>query len=195
MSQRHIPNILTFLRIGLIPIFIYLLFAHVPHGKLLALAVFVIASITDAYDGRIARKYGFVTKLGIFLDPLADKFLVLSAFICFWFFGEVKLWMLLLIGFRDILVTGLRMIMQYKGLTMITSKVGKLKTILQISVIIVILLFFVMKSYNLTELIWLFQSYPIIYSLMVATTLVTAYTGFHYFYFNFKTLKMLFMSK
>ena len=135
MKYKWIPNLLTSSRILLVPVFLYFLFSDFIHSKLLALIFFVIAAITDAYDGKIARKHNIVTKFGIFFDPLADKFLVLSAFYAFMFIPilstTVKLWMIILISFRDILVTLLRTIMQYKGITMMTSKFGKLKTTLQ----------------------------------------------------------------
>ena len=93
---------------------------------------FISAAITDAYDGKIARKHNIITKFGIFFDPLADKFLVLSAFYAFMFLPAlsttVKLWMIILISFRDILVNLLRMIIQFKCVTMITSNFGKIKT-------------------------------------------------------------------
>ncbi len=195
MGKKHLPNLLTTARILLTPLFLYFLFSGIEHGKIYALIVFIIASVTDAYDGKIARKYDLVTKLGVFLDPLADKFLVLSAFVSFWIFDEVKLWMLLLIAFRDVFVTILRMIMQYKGVTMITSKAAKLKTTLQMIVIYVILLYYVVLSYNFTDIVQLVMQYHIIYILMVITTLVTAYTGFHYFMYNYRTLKLLFQKK
>ena len=136
MNYKWLPNLLTSSRILLVPLFLYFLFSDFSHGKLLALIVFMIASITDALDGKIARKHDAVSKFGIFFDPLADKFLVLSAFYSFMFIGDlsttVKLWMIILISFRDVLVTFIRTIMQYKGVTMTTSKLGKLKTALQI---------------------------------------------------------------
>jgi len=187
--------LLTVGRILLTPLFLYFLFSGISHGKTLALIVFIIASITDAFDGRIARKYGVVTKVGVFLDPLADKFLVLSAFVSFWIFGEIKLWMLLLIAFRDVVVTVLRMIMQMKGFTMKTSRAGKLKTTLQMIVIHLILIYFVLNSYHWVQISHYFTEYHIIYILMIFTTAVTAYTGFHYFLHNYNILKLLFVRK
>ncbi|NOZ09020.1 MAG: CDP-diacylglycerol--glycerol-3-phosphate 3-phosphatidyltransferase [FCB group bacterium] len=195
MGKRHLPNLLTVGRILLTPLFLYFLFSGISHGKTLALIVFIIASITDAFDGRIARKYGVVTKVGVFLDPLADKFLVLSAFVSFWIFGEIKLWMLLLIAFRDVVVTVLRMIMQMKGFTMKTSRAGKLKTTLQMIVIHLILIYFVLNSYHWVQISHYFTEYHIIYILMIFTTAVTAYTGFHYFLHNYNILKLLFVRK
>ena len=189
---------LTSSRIFLVPVFLYFLFSDFSHGKLLALIFFVIAAITDAYDGKIARKHNIVTKFGIFFDPLADKFLVLSAFYAFMFISDldttIKLWMIILISFRDILVTLLRTIMQYKGITMITSKLGKIKTALQLITIHLILIFLIFKSYSVAIPSDLFYNESL-YFLMVITTIITFYTGVHYFYHNYKTLGSLIFKK
>ena len=194
MKYKWIPNFLTSSRIFLVPVFLFFLFSDFSHGKLLALIFFVIAAITDAYDGKIARKHNIVTKFGIFFDPLADKFLVLSAFYAFMFISDldttIKLWMIILISFRDILVTMLRTIMQYKGLTMITSKLGKLKTILQLATIQLILISLILQSYSIV-----IPVYNTLYILMVITTITTFYTGVHYFFYNYKTLGSLFFKK
>ena len=198
MKYKWIPNLLTSSRILLVPVFLYFLFSDFSHGKLLALIFFVIAAITDAYDGKIARKHNIVTKFGIFLDPLADKFLVLSAFYAFMFISDldttIKLWMIILISFRDILVTLLRTIMQYKGITMITSKLGKIKTALQLITIHLILIFLIFKSYSVAIPSDLFYNESL-YFLMVITTIITFYTGVHYFYHNYKTLGSLIFKK
>ena len=198
MSYKWIPNLLTSSRILLVPVFLYCLFSDFSHGKLLALIVFITASITDAFDGKIARKHNTVSKFGIYFDPFADKFLVLSAFFSFMFIPilstTVKLWMIILISFRDILVTLLRTIMQYKGITMITSKFGKLKTTLQLITIHLILVFLILKSYSVAILSDLLY-YELIYFLMVITTIITFYTGVHYFYHNYKTLGSLIFKK
>ena len=198
MKYKWVPNLLTSSRIFLVPVFLYFLFSDFSHGKLLALIFFLIAAITDAYDGKIARKHNIVTKFGIFLDPLADKFLILSAFYAFMFFPilstTVKLWMIILISFRDILVTLIRTIMQYKGITMITSKLGKIKTIFQLVTIQLILIFLILKSYSVVIPSDLFYNESL-YFLMVITTLITFYTGVHYFYHNYKTLGSLIFNK
>ena len=200
IKKKYIPNILTSSRILLTPVFLYFLFSDFTHSKLIALVIFMVASITDAFDGFYARKHNLVSKFGTFFDPLADKFLVLSAFYGFMFVpilsSEVKLWMIILISFRDIVVTLLRMIMEYKGITMVTSKVSKMKTALQLSTIIFILIYLILFSYNISywqlfseRFISIFdESFSMIYSCMIATTLVTFYTGLHYCYYNYKTL-------
>ena len=198
MKYKWIPNFLTSTRILLVPVFLYCLFTDFSHGKLLALIVFISAAITDAYDGKIARKYNIESKFGVFFDPLADKLLVLSAFYGFMFLPvlstTVKLWMIILISFRDILVTLMRTLMQYKGVTMITSKAGKLKTFLQITTINFILIYLILKSYKVDIPTDILQ-YNSLYFLMVITTLITFYTGVHYVYHNYKTLGNLFFNK
>ena len=198
MKYKWIPNFLTSTRILLVPVFLYCLFTDFSHGKLLALIVFISAAITDAYDGKIARKYDIESKFGVFFDPLADKLLVLSAFYGFMFLPvlstTVKLWMIILISFRDILVTLMRTLMQYKGVTMITSKAGKLKTFLQIITINFILIYLILKSYKVDIPPDILQ-YNSLYFLMVITTLITFYTGVHYVYHNYKTLGNLFFNK
>ena len=198
MKYKWIPNFLTSTRILLVPVFLYCLFADFSHGKLLALIVFLSAAITDAYDGKIARKYDIESKFGVFFDPLADKLLVLSAFYGFMFLPvlstTVKLWMIILISFRDILVTLMRTLMQYKGVTMITSKAGKLKTFLQITTINFILIYLILQSYKVDIPSDILQ-YNSLYFLMVITTMITFYTGVHYVYHNYKTLGNLFFNK
>jgi len=198
MKYKWIPNFLTSTRILLVPVFLYCLFTDFSHGKLLALIVFLSAAITDAYDGKIARKYDIESKFGVFFDPLADKLLVLSAFYGFMFLPvlstTVKLWMIILISFRDILVTLMRTLMQYKGVTMITSKAGKLKTFLQITTINFILIYLILKSYKVDIPSDILQ-YNSLHFLMVITTLITFYTGVHYVYHNYKTLGNLFFNK
>ena len=113
-----LPNLLTLFRIFLTPVFIVCLFEDFNGAQLWALIIFIIASITDAYDGYYARKNDMVTDTGRFLDPLADKILVSSAFISFAIMGLIDFWMVGLIIFRDLFVTALRLIMTSNGFTM-----------------------------------------------------------------------------
>ncbi len=195
ISKKYIPNIITSIRIILTPIFVYFILGDIAHGKLIAGVIFFIASLSDAIDGKIARKFGVVTKFGIYFDPLADKFLVLSTLISFVIIGDVKLWMVLLISCRDILITILRSIMQFKGITMVTSKLGKLKTLMQIISISLILFYLILKSYNLNSLTVIYIEYSIINTIMLITTIITVYTGIHYFYTNHKSLRLLLFKK
>ena len=183
--RKHIPNLLSLSRVLLTPVFLYfLLFSSHGHAKFISAIIFTFASITDAFDGKIARKYGVETRFGKFLDPLADKILILSALISFVNIGYVKIWMFLLIFFRDVLITMLRYFMQYKGLTMNTSNFGKVKTVFQIIAINIILFYLINKSYHISIVINFFVEYPVIDFVMFITTFVTVLTGFHYFYKN-----------
>ena len=195
IKKKYIPNILTSIRILLTPIFVYFLLSDILHGKLIAAIIFFLASLSDALDGKLARKYGVVTKFGIFFDPLADKLLVISTLVSFVIIGDVKLWMVLLISCRDIVITTLRSVMQYKGITLVTSKGGKIKTSVQIIAISMILLYLIFKSYHLTAITVIFIKYSIINVIMFITTVITVYTGIHYFYTNHRTLRLFFLKK
>ncbi len=183
----NIPNVLTIFRILLTPLFIICLFSNYPYARLWALIIFIVASVTDAFDGYYARKYNQVTRHGQFLDPLADKILVSSAFISFALMKLVPFWMVALIVFRDLFVTGLRWAMESKGLTMITSKIAKAKTTTQISVIIFILLFLGVQIFSyswLKEAINFIIENRIIYYFTLIATIFTVWTGISYLYKN-----------
>ena len=149
--------------------------------------IFIIASITDAFDGYYARKYNQVTPEGKFLDPLADKILVSSAFISFAILGEIEFWMVGLIIFRDLFVTGLRMIIESKGKSMITSNIAKVKTASQMFIIMFILSFLGFKGFSVSWTLPIFdfiKNYHLIYNFSLIVTLFTAITGFTYLYSN-----------
>lgn len=132
----NVSNKLTILRILLIPVMIVLMYLPTPGCRYAALAVFCIASMTDFLDGYLARKNGWITDFGKFLDPLADKFLVLSALAVFCESHLVPAWFLLIILFRELSVDGLRLIAVTKGKVIAASKLGKIKTVSQILLII-----------------------------------------------------------
>ena len=181
------PNILSLIRIILTPLFIILLFADFKMAKVFALLVFAIAAITDAYDGYLARKYNQITPEGKFLDPLADKILVLSAFISFAFINIIDFWMVGLIIFRDLFVTGLRFIMSSRGFEFVTSKLSKYKTAFQLTIIILTLIFISIEGLDINVFIptiVLIKEYKIIYILTAFTAIFTAYTGILYVFAN-----------
>ena len=187
-----LPNILTFFRILITPVFIICLFDDFPGAHLWALFLFIIASITDAYDGYYARKNNMVTDTGKFLDPLADKILVSSAFISFAIMGLIDFWMVALILFRDLFVTGLRIIMTRNGFTMMTSRSAKSKTGVQLGIIIFTLFFLSLKGLGwvLSNEIHLFIiEYELIYYLTAIAVVFTLYTGFSYALDNQKAIK------
>jgi len=183
----NLPNLLTILRILLTPVFIIFLFYEHPYAQLWALLVFIVASVTDAFDGYYARKHNLVTESGRFLDPLADKILVTSAFISFAYMGIIEYWMVVLIVFRDLFVTGLRMAMSHKGFSLLTSKIAKAKTGTQIGIIIFILLFLGTRNIHLDmvrTVLQFFRQYHFVYYLTLFVTLFTLYTGLTYIYDN-----------
>lgn len=188
----NVPNVLTIFRILLTPLFIICLFYPNQYARLWALVIFIVASVTDAFDGHYARKYNQVTRHGKFLDPLADKILVSSAFISFAVMGLVPFWMVTLIIFRDLFVTGLRMVMESQGFTMITSRIAKVKTGAQITVIIFILAFLGFQIFSfdwLTAIYSFIIEYRIVYVLTLLATVFTVYTGLSYLYRNRKVIK------
>ena len=124
----NLPNKLTLLRIILIPIFMVVLYWGFPGATYVALAIFIIASLTDLLDGKIARKYNLVTDFGKFADPLADKMLVTAAMLWFVEIGQMPAWMLLIVICREFAVSGLRMIASDKGRVIAAGWSGKVKT-------------------------------------------------------------------
>ena len=192
---KFIPNLLTIFRIILVPFFVYFLMSDFYGSKLYAIIIFSVASISDLLDGKIARKYGIITKFGTFMDPLADKILVASAFLSFVLFGYITLWMLIIIVFRDVIVTLLRMLMEHNGMTMVTSNIGKLKTVIQMLSINLILFYLIIISYDIDIIVDFFDEFSIIYFFMIITTFITLFTGFDYFYKNHKSIKMIILKR
>lgn len=144
----NIPNILTMTRIAAIPLLAGLLMSPSQPAGFWAAAVFALASITDWLDGYLARRMGIVTVFGKFLDPIADKLIVMAALIMILPFNRVPAWMVLVILGREIIITGLRGIASSEGIIIQASDLGKFKTIFQIVAIIGLLLHY---NYN-----WLF---------------------------------------
>ena len=137
-----LPNQLTVLRIALTPAFIvFLLFGDGSYNLIIATAIYAVAALTDLYDGMIARKYGTVSKWGTYVDPLADKILLSTAFIGLVVLGYLKLWMVLIVIFRDAVITGVRAYGLRKNKPIKTEKFAKWKTTFQISLISMILIY------------------------------------------------------
>ena len=139
--QMNLPNKLTLFRILLIPVFLLVLFLiPAPAGLYLATAVFAIASFTDFLDGKIARSWNLVTNFGKFMDPLADKLLVCSALVSFVGLGDLPAWVVILILSREFAITGFRTLAMEANVVIAASKWGKLKTVTQMIMIILLLL-------------------------------------------------------
>ena len=161
-------------------------------AHLIALFVFIIACITDTYDGYYARKYNEVTPEGKFLDPLADKVLVLSAFSSFAFLDIIEFWMVGLIMFRDLFVTGLRMVIENKGFSMVTSFIAKTKTTVQYIIIIFTLFILGIKGLSTTwakTTVEVVAEYSLIYNFTFFITFFTVLTGLTYLFENRQTIQ------
>ena len=139
-SNINLPNVLTLVRILLIPVFVMLLIDPTPDRALSAAIVFVVAAVTDLLDGYVARKTGQITKLGRLLDPIADKLLVLSALILLVQVDRVSALVAILIIAREVAVTGLRAIAASEGLIMSAEVTGKYKMALQLIAIVLLVL-------------------------------------------------------
>jgi cardiolipin synthase len=167
----------------LIPLFIYLLSIPTVESRIWSLVVFGLASLTDLLDGWSARKFKQESELGQFLDPLADKFLVISALIAILvldpYLEIFDAWMIVIIVGRDVLITGMRYLAIKKGTTLRTSRFGKVKTAYQmVSIVLIIMIYIVRKSgYNITHV-----SLP--YWIMFSVTVMTAYSGLRYLVVN-----------
>ena len=147
--KMNLPNKLATLRIILVIPFVIFLSLALEFSentgitimlRILATIIFVGAAITDYYDGKIARKYNMITNLGKLLDPLADKILVISALITFAKFNQISLWFVIIIIFRELLITGLRSIVAAEGVVIAADKLGKWKTATQMVALTLIIL-------------------------------------------------------
>ena len=139
----NLPNKLTVLRVIMIPFFVFFLLWQGGENRtfrLIALALFIIASLTDLLDGKIARKYNLVTNFGKFMDPLADKLVVCSALICLIELGELPAWMVLIIISREFIISGFRLVASDNGVVIAASYWGKFKTTFQMLMVIVLIL-------------------------------------------------------
>lgn len=138
----NLPNKLTIFRVILIPFFVFFMLApYFPdNGKYIAVAIFIIASLTDMLDGKIARKYNLVTNFGKFMDPLADKLLVCSAMICLVEMNRLAAWMVIVIISREFIISGFRLIASDNGVVIAASYWGKFKTTFQMLMIILLIL-------------------------------------------------------
>lgn len=138
----NLPNKLTVLRVIMIPFFVcFMLLPYFEgYGNYIAAAIFVLASLTDMLDGQIARKRNLVTNFGKFMDPLADKLLVSSAMICLIETGQLPAWIVIIIIAREFIISGFRLIASDNGIVIAASYWGKIKTVCQMVMVIVLIL-------------------------------------------------------
>jgi len=184
----NLPNKLTILRVILTFVFLIFVFPESLIYKIIALIIFSIASLTDFYDGYIARRENIVTNFGKIMDPIADKLLVLTAFLAFVQLQVVSAWMVILIISREIIITGLRLFAITKGKVLAAEKGGKHKTVSQMVAIFLILGYLVFKSAMSQFSVWTddleFWCNFGIFILMFATVVLTLISGLSYLWRN-----------
>ncbi len=184
----NLPNKLTLLRIILTVVFLFFLFAHGVACKIIALAVFIAAALTDYFDGYIAKKRGLVSDFGRFMDPIADKVLVLSAFLAFVEMGLIPAWMVMIIIFREFVITGIRLMALKKNRVIEASLGGKHKTVSQMVAIFTILIFIILREFGYYLQFWTpgsqYRLELAIFLLMFITVLLTLISGVSIFIRN-----------
>ena len=144
----NLPNKLTLSRLVLTLVFIIVLFSQIPLGETIALGLFIVASLTDYFDGRIARRNKLITNFGILMDPLADKILICSAFITFVGLRQMPAWMVVVIVARELAITGLRLLGASKHVVLAAEGYGNHKTVSQVVAIICVLILMSYKEWG-----------------------------------------------
>ena len=154
----NLPNKLTILRVIMIPFFVLALLYNGGENQTLryvAAAIFIIASLTDMLDGKIARKYNLVTNFGKFMDPLADKLLVCSALICLVELKELPAWMVIVIISREFIISGFRLVASDNGVVIAASYWGKFKTPFQMIAVVLLIVGIPALSMVTTAVVWI----------------------------------------
>ena len=181
----NLPNKLTLSRFLLTILFVFFIIQKGPIFKIIATIIFLIASLTDFYDGYLAKKHNLVSDFGKIMDPLADKFLILVAFFVFVRMKIIPSWMFVLIFTREFVVTGLRIFAIGQGKVIAAEKLGKYKTVSQIIAISAILIFCIMKDFHVMQEGPLYFYLVTIVSILIYITIVLAVSsGISYLWHN-----------
>ncbi|HMB41347.1 MAG TPA: CDP-alcohol phosphatidyltransferase family protein [Balneolaceae bacterium] len=187
-----IPNLLSSLRLLMAPLFLYLFIQDDLLLRGISLVVFAVAAITDAVDGYLARKYEVESEVGIFLDPLADKFLTFAGFVCLPFLdpSQFPWWAISLIVLRDVSITLLRIYTKRKNITLKTRNTAKAKTAIQMAFLYITLLtgFLLLFGGGFGEMVRSVFDTNIFYWGMMIVTAVTVYSGVEYIVVNRRIL-------
>jgi CDP-diacylglycerol--glycerol-3-phosphate 3-phosphatidyltransferase len=180
-----LPNLITLARIFLVPIFLFAYLTRLQIGGLIAAGIFVVAAATDGVDGYLARKNKEITRLGKFLDPLADKLLISAALVALVELREITTWVAMVIIGREMAVTGLRAIAAAEGTVIAAGAWGKIKTVVQIIFITAAILASNLPSGNWLQVVaqWLFTP------MMWAAVALTIWSGFEYGWSYYRGLK------
>jgi CDP-diacylglycerol--glycerol-3-phosphate 3-phosphatidyltransferase len=168
MVPLNFPNVLTVIRILLVPVLVVALLDKTNGGDLLAAIVFAVASLTDAIDGYLARARNSITTFGKLMDPIADKLLIIAALVALVSLGRVEAWVAMVIIAREFAVTALRMAATQQGVVLVAGPLGKLKTIVQVVTVMTLIAV---------------SGHPVWVSLLVyATVAITVFSGVDYFF-------------
>jgi len=185
---KHLPNILTIIRIILTFIFIGIATKSGVGYKISSFVIFIIASLTDYFDGYLARKYHLITNFGKIMDPIADKFLTLSAFFIFAQMQLIAVWMYALIAFREISITVWRLLVIKQGKVLAAESMGKYKTVTQIVAICLIFLFIIVREYGVGQTAFMHVWAQAIYVVMLLTVGITVVSGISFLWNNLKKI-------
>jgi CDP-diacylglycerol---glycerol-3-phosphate 3-phosphatidyltransferase len=170
MVPLNLPNVLTVVRILLVPVLIVALLEKTGDGDLLAAIVFAVASATDAVDGWLARTRGSVTTFGKLMDPIADKLLIVAALVALVSLGRLEAWVAMVIIAREFAVTVLRVAVgTQQGVVISASALGKVKTVVQVAMVLALI------TVDGTRPLW-------VTLLVYATVIVTILSGADYFF-------------
>ena len=184
--MKYVPNALSISRIVLAPVFLALLMLETFWGMFFALAVFIVAAVSDWLDGQVARRYAVASRLGMFLDPLADKILVLGAFVALaWIVPTVvPWWAVVVIALRDVIVTTLRTIAEARDRPLRTIPMAKLKTGLQLGFVITTMVLLTLERWPwwpaLRDVARAVLYSPVIWVFLGLVVVLTVYTGLYY---------------
>jgi CDP-diacylglycerol--glycerol-3-phosphate 3-phosphatidyltransferase len=191
-----LPNQLTILRIILSPVFLFFFLSELIWMKQVSVAIYIIAALSDWYDGWLARKFNYITSWGKFWDPLADKILTSAAFIGFAIVDLLPWWMVIIIVGRDVIITLLRLFSYMKSYVFTTSYYAKWKTMLQMVLLYYLLILFV-AQYSLEinivygKLISMLLNKQLIFFIGLVITLITFHSGLLYVFRNWKIILRL----
>lgn len=191
-----LPNQLTTLRIILTPFFLFFFLQPSQTYKEISLVIFLIAALTDWYDGWLARKFNYFTSWGRFMDPLADKILTAAAFGGFVYLGVLPMWMVIVILVRDFTITLFRGYTDHKGLSFPTSRYAKWKTFIQMA-----FLYYLLVLYIISGMPYLKDNFSVVFGYLLSpdaiwwatltVTVITVDSGIRYFIENRNTIKKL----
>jgi CDP-diacylglycerol--glycerol-3-phosphate 3-phosphatidyltransferase len=155
----NLPNKITVFRILMIPFFVAcMLIKEIPYHEIIAGVIFIIAALSDLVDGKIARRFNLVTNFGKFMDPLADKLLVQSALLCFVANGLLPAWIAIVIMSREFIISGFRLVAADKGIVIAAGYLGKLKTVFQMVMSVMLIFHFSHPVWLATEQIFIWGS-------------------------------------